>query len=196
VDAQAVGISRLLGLVAFSGWLLLWRLGGSFRGSSIRSLSASPAEVAGLRSGGRPKRGSWSTIALARHWARGGGLCLSILVFVAPGICDGGRTGLSRCWSPCGYDPLIAGHLGFHPVLIIYFGLGELPKFAADLHRHPLLPTLMIMDAVQVRARELLESAAHNGWAGVCRSSPRWVRFHRSPGADAIGINMGGRWIW
>jgi len=122
----------LLGLVGIFSLLLLWQAGGSFAGSSIRSFCPARPEVLGCRSGAGSRGDLGQTMpwrALAACWgampSRSWSRCRSALRWAATGlVCQllEPLLGLIR------YMPAPA----FIPLLIIYFGLGELPKVLAD----------------------------------------------------------------
>jgi NitT/TauT family transport system permease protein len=88
-----------------------------------------------------------------------GGFGLSALVALPLGIAMGSNTTICRLLEPLlallRYMPAPA----FIPLLIIYFGLGELPKILLIFIGTLFFNSLMIMDAVKFVPSELLETA-------------------------------------
>jgi NitT/TauT family transport system permease protein len=88
-----------------------------------------------------------------------GGFALSAVVALPLGIAMGSSVVICRLLEPLmgliRYMPAPA----FIPLLIIYFGLGELPKVLLIFIGTVFFNTLMIMDAVKFVPRELVETA-------------------------------------
>jgi len=88
-----------------------------------------------------------------------GGFALSALVSIPLGIAMGANTTIGRLLEPLlgilRYMPAPA----FIPLLIIYFGVDELPKILLIFIGTLFFNTLMIMDAVKFVPRELIETA-------------------------------------
>jgi len=79
--------------------------------------------------------------------------------------------------------------------VIIYFGLGELPKVLADLHRHPLLQHLDDHGCGQVRAGTA-GVGPHHGWSGL-QIITKVVGLSSLPGACMlIGSTLAAPGIW
>ncbi len=135
----------------------------------------------------------WSdiTASLLRVLA---GFGLSALVALPLGIAMGANASFCRLLEPLlallRYMPAPA----FIPLLIIYFGLGELPKVLLIFIGTLFFNTLMIMDAVKFVPRELLETALTLG--GKKRDLLLWViaPFIAPQVLDAFRINMAAAW--
>ncbi len=123
-----------------------------------------------------------------------GGFGLSAIVALPLGIAMGTSTVINRLLEPLvgliRYMPAPA----FIPLLIIYFGLGELPKILLIFIGTLFFNTLMIMDAVKFVPRELVETALTLGG----RSSQVLLRVITPCIApqviDAYRINMAAAW--
>ncbi|MEO1003382.1 MAG: ABC transporter permease [Cyanobacteria bacterium J06638_7] len=123
-----------------------------------------------------------------------GGFGLSAIVALPLGIAMGTSTVINRLLEPLmgliRYMPAPA----FIPLLIIYFGLGELPKILLIFIGTLFFNTLMIMDAVKFVPRELVETALTLGG----RTSQVLVRVITPCIApqviDAYRINMAAAW--
>lgn len=122
------------------------------------------------------------------------GFALSALVALPLGIAMGSSTVICRLLEPLmaliRYMPAPA----FIPLLIIYFGLGELPKILLIFIGTLFFNTLMIMDAVKFVPNELVETALTLGG----RTSQVLVRVITPCIApqviDAYRINMASAW--
>ncbi|MCP9819925.1 ABC transporter permease [Synechococcus sp. Cruz-9H2] len=122
------------------------------------------------------------------------GFALSAALALPLGIAMGSNTLICRLLEPLlgliRYMPAPA----FIPLLIIYFGLGELPKVLLIFIGTFFFNTLMIMDAVKFVPRELLETALTLGG----RKLPiltRVVAPYIAPQViDAYRINMASAW--
>jgi NitT/TauT family transport system permease protein len=123
-----------------------------------------------------------------------GGFGLSALVALPLGIAMGTNTTFCRLLEPLlallRYMPAPA----FIPLLIIYFGLGELPKVLLIFIGTLFFNTLMIMDAVKFVPRELLETTRTLG--GKKRDLLlRVITPYIAPQVlDAFRINMAAAW--
>jgi NitT/TauT family transport system permease protein len=123
-----------------------------------------------------------------------GGFGLSALVALPVGIAMGANATCCRLLEPLlallRYMPAPA----FIPLLIIYFGLGELPKVLLIFLGTVFFNTLMIMDAVKFVPREFLETALTLGG----RRSDLLTRVISPCIApqvlDAFRINMAAAW--
>jgi NitT/TauT family transport system permease protein len=123
-----------------------------------------------------------------------GGFGLSAVVALPLGIAMGTSTVINRLLEPLmglvRYMPAPA----FIPLLIIYFGLGELPKILLIFIGTLFFNTLMIMDAVKFVPRELVETALTLGG----RTSQVLLRVITPSIApqviDAYRINMAAAW--
>jgi NitT/TauT family transport system permease protein len=123
-----------------------------------------------------------------------GGFALSAAVALPLGIAMGTSTVINRLLEPLmgliRYMPAPA----FIPLLIIYFGLGELPKILLIFIGTLFFNTLMIMDAVKFVPRELVETALTLGG----RTSQVLLRVITPCIApqviDAYRINMAAAW--
>ncbi len=123
-----------------------------------------------------------------------GGFALSAVVALPLGITMGTNPVICRLLEPLmaliRYMPAPA----FIPLLIIYFGLGELPKILLIFIGTLFFNTLMIMDAVKFVPRELIETALTLGGrqAQVLR---RVITPCIAPQViDAYRINMASAW--
>jgi len=122
------------------------------------------------------------------------GFGLSALVALPLGIAMGTNTTFCRLLEPLlallRYMPAPA----FIPLLIIYFGLGELPKVLLIFIGTLFFNTLMIMDAVKFVPRELLETTRTLG--GKKRDLLlRVITPYIAPQVlDAFRINMAAAW--
>ena len=123
-----------------------------------------------------------------------GGFGLSALVALPLGIAMGTKVSLCRLLEPLlallRYMPAPA----FIPLLIIYFGVGELPKVLLIFIGTLFFNTLMIMDAVKFVPRELLETTLTLG--GRKRDLLlRVITPYIAPQVlDAFRINMAAAW--
>ena len=122
------------------------------------------------------------------------GFGLSALAALPLGIAMGSHAGLCRVLEPLlallRYMPAPA----FIPLLIIYFGLGELPKILLIFIGTVFFNTLMIMDAVKFVPSQLLETTLTLG--GRRRDLLRRVILpYITPQVlDAYRINMAAAW--
>ena len=123
-----------------------------------------------------------------------GGYALSILVSLPLGIAMGSNRLVCQLLEPLlgliRYMPAPA----FIPLLIIYFGLGELPKVLLIFIGTLFFNTLMIMDAVKFVPRELLESALTMGGRGLQVITKVVAPFIAPQVLDAYRINMAAAW--
>lgn len=123
-----------------------------------------------------------------------GGFGLSAVVALPLGIAMGANTTLCRLLEPLlallRYMPAPA----FIPLLIIYFGLGELPKVLLIFIGTLFFNTLMIMDAVKFVPRELLETALTLGGRRRDLLLRVITPFIAPQVLDAFRINMAAAW--
>ena len=82
----------------------------------------------------------------------------------------------------------------FIPLLIIYFGLGELPKVLLIFIGTLFFNTLMIMDAVKFVPRELIETALTLGGRGLPILARVVTPYIAPQVLDAYRINMASAW--
>jgi NitT/TauT family transport system permease protein len=82
----------------------------------------------------------------------------------------------------------------FIPLLIIYFGLDELPKVMLIFIGTLFFNTLMIMDAVKFVPRELIETALTLGGRGLPILTRVVAPFIAPQVLDAYRINMAAAW--
>jgi NitT/TauT family transport system permease protein len=135
----------------------------------------------------------WSdiTASLLRVLA---GFGLSALVALPLGIAMGANATFCRLLEPLlallRYMPAPA----FIPLLIIYFGLGELPKVLLIFIGTLFFNTLMIMDAVKFVPRELLETALTLGGKKRDLLLRVIAPFIAPQVLDAFRINMAAAW--
>jgi NitT/TauT family transport system permease protein len=123
-----------------------------------------------------------------------GGFGLSALVALPLGIAMGANATLCRLLEPLlallRYMPAPA----FIPLLIIYFGLGELPKVLLIFIGTLFFNTLMIMDAVKFVPRELVETALTLGGRRRDLLLKVIAPFIAPQVLDAFRINMAAAW--
>ncbi|WP_311134014.1 MULTISPECIES: ABC transporter permease [Synechococcaceae] len=182
----------LLGLVGIFSLLLLWQLVAASRVVDPLFLP-SPAEV--LAAGAeQAQEGILVNDAVASIGRVLGGYALSILVSLPLGIAMGSNRLVCQLLEPLlgliRYMPAPA----FIPLLIIYFGLGELPKVLLIFIGTLFFNTLMIMDAVKFVPRELLESALTMGGRGLQIITKVVAPFIAPQVLDAYRINMAAAW--
>jgi NitT/TauT family transport system permease protein len=122
------------------------------------------------------------------------GFGLSALVALPLGIAMGANATFCRLLEPLlallRYMPAPA----FIPLLIIYFGLGELPKVLLIFIGTLFFNTLMIMDAVKFVPRELLETALTLGGKKRDLLLRVIAPFIAPQVLDAFRINMAAAW--
>ena len=123
-----------------------------------------------------------------------GGFTLSALVAFPLGIAMGTNATLCRLLEPLlallRYMPAPA----FIPLLIIYFGVGELPKVLLIFIGTLFFNTLMIMDAVKFVPRELIETARTLGGRGLPILTRVVAPYIAPQVLDAYRINMASAW--
>jgi len=123
-----------------------------------------------------------------------GGFGLSALVALPLGIAMGANATLCRLLEPLlallRYMPAPASI----PLLIIYFGLGELPKVLLIFIGTLFFNTLMIMDAVKFVPRELLETTLTLGGRRRDLLLRVITPFIAPQVLDAFRINMAAAW--
>ena len=122
------------------------------------------------------------------------GFGLSALVALPLGIAMGSNGVVCRLLEPLlgllRYMPAPA----FIPLLIIYFGLGELPKVLLIFIGTVFFNTLMIMDAVKFVPRELIETARTLGGRGLPILTRVVAPFIAPQVLDTYRINMASAW--
>lgn len=182
----------LLGLVGVLTLLLLWQVVASLRVVDPLFLP-SPAEV--LEAGAEQyQEGVLVNDAVASIGRVLGGYALSIVVSLPLGIAMGSNRLVCQLLEPLlgliRYMPAPA----FIPLLIIYFGLGELPKVLLIFIGTLFFNTLMIMDAVKFVPSELLESALTMGGRGLQITTRVVAPFIAPQVLDAYRINMAAAW--
>ena len=122
------------------------------------------------------------------------GFALSAGVALPLGIAMGTNAVICRLLEPLlaliRYMPAPA----FIPLLIIYFGLGELPKVMLIFIGTLFFNTLMIMDAVKFVPRELVETALTLGGRGLPILTRVVAPFIAPQVLDAYRINMAAAW--
>ena len=95
---------------------------------------------------------------LASLWRVSGGFLLAAIISVPLGILMGAMRSIRALFEPIiaiiRYMPATA----FTPLLILYFGIGELPKILLIFIGTLFFNTLMIMDAVKFIPKELVET--------------------------------------
>lgn len=182
----------LLGLVGVLTLLLLWQVVASLRVVDPLFLP-SPAEVLGAGAE-QYQEGVLVNDALASIGRVLGGYALSIVVSLPLGIAMGSNRLVCQLLEPLlgliRYMPAPA----FIPLLIIYFGLGELPKVLLIFIGTLFFNTLMIMDAVKFVPSELLESALTMGGRGLQITTRVVAPFIAPQVLDAYRINMAAAW--
>jgi len=123
-----------------------------------------------------------------------GGFALSAIVALPLGIAMGSSVVVCRLLEPLmgliRYMPAPA----FIPLLIIYFGLGELPKVLLIFIGTLFFNTLMIMDAVKFVPRELIETARTLGGRGLPILTRVVAPYIAPQVLDAYRINMASAW--
>lgn len=123
-----------------------------------------------------------------------GGFALSAVVSLPLGIAMGSSVVICRLLEPLmgliRYMPAPA----FIPLLIIYFGLGELPKVLLIFIGTVFFNTLMIMDAVKFVPRELIETARTLGGRGLPILTRVVAPYIAPQVLDAYRINMASAW--
>jgi NitT/TauT family transport system permease protein len=123
-----------------------------------------------------------------------GGFALSAIVALPLGIAMGSSVVICRLLEPLmgliRYMPAPA----FIPLLIIYFGLGELPKVLLIFIGTLFFNTLMIMDAVKFVPRELIETARTLGGRGLPILTRVVAPYIAPQVLDAYRINMASAW--
>ena len=123
-----------------------------------------------------------------------GGFALSAIVALPLGIAMGSSGVVCRLLEPLmgliRYMPAPA----FIPLLIIYFGLGELPKVLLIFIGTLFFNTLMIMDAVKFVPRELIETARTLGGRGLPILTRVVTPYIAPQVLDAYRINMASAW--
>ena len=123
-----------------------------------------------------------------------GGFALSAAVALPLGIAMGSSVVICRLLEPLmglvRYMPAPA----FIPLLIIYFGLGELPKVLLIFIGTVFFNTLMIMDAVKFVPRELIETARTLGGRGLPILTRVVAPFIAPQVLDTYRINMASAW--
>jgi NitT/TauT family transport system permease protein len=146
-----------LGLAGVLGVLVLWTV-ISASGSVDKLFLPSPAAVWQAGQQQAAEGLLWGDIR-ASVTRVGAGFALSALVALPLGIAMGANRVICRLLEPLlalsRYMPAPA----FIPLLIIYFGLGELPKVLLIFIGTLFFNTLMIMDAVKFVPSELVETA-------------------------------------
>jgi NitT/TauT family transport system permease protein len=122
------------------------------------------------------------------------GFALSAALALPLGIAMGSNRVVCRLLEPLlaliRYMPAPA----FIPLLIIYFGLGELPKVLLIFIGTFFFNTLMIMDAVKFVPSELLETALTLGGRGLPILTRVVAPFIAPQVIDAYRINMASAW--
>jgi NitT/TauT family transport system permease protein len=123
-----------------------------------------------------------------------GGFALSAVVALPLGIAMGSSVVICRLLEPLmgliRYMPAPA----FIPLLIIYFGLGELPKVLLIFIGTVFFNTLMIMDAVKFVPHELIETARTLGGRGLPILTRVVAPFIAPQVLDTYRINMASAW--
>ena len=161
----------VLGVLGILIVLVVWQLIAA-SGSVDRLFLPSPAGVLAAGSA-QAEAGILLADAIASIGRVLGGYALSMLVSLPLGIAMGSNRIICRLLEPLigliRYMPAPA----FIPLLIIYFGLGELPKVLLIFIGTLFFNTLMIMDAVKLCPPNCWNR--RSPWAGAaCRSSPAW----------------------
>ncbi len=122
------------------------------------------------------------------------GFALSALVSLPLGLLMGSFGSVSRALEPLmgliRYMPAPA----FIPLLIIYFGLGELPKVLLIFLGTVFFNTLMIMDAVKFVPQELIESTYTLGGSRRQILGSVILPYIAPNVIDAFRINMASAW--
>ncbi len=182
----------LLGPLGILIVLLLWQV-ISVSGTVDPLFLPSPAgvlEAAGDQAGS----GLLLTDALASIQRVFLGFALSAVLALPLGIAMGSSRLICRLLEPLlgliRYMPAPA----FIPLLIIYFGLGELPKVLLIFIGTFFFNTLMIMDAVKFVPAELLETALTLGGRGLPILTRVVAPFVAPQVIDAYRINMASAW--
>ncbi len=122
------------------------------------------------------------------------GFALSALVAIPLGIAMGANANISRLLEPLlallRYMPAPA----FIPLLIIYFGVDELPKVLLIFIGTLFFNTLMIMDAVKFVPHELLETALTLGGRRRDLLTRVIAPYIMPQVLDAFRVNMAAAW--
>lgn len=182
----------LLGAAGVAAVLILWSLITS-TGAVDKLFLPSPAAV--LSAGQQQAQAGllWRdfTASVGRVF---GGFALSAAVALPLGIVMGSNVVICRLLEPLmgliRYMPAPA----FIPLLIIYFGLGELPKVLLIFIGTVFFNTLMIMDAVKFVPRELIETALTLGGRGLPILTRVVTPYIAPQVLDAYRINMASAW--
>jgi len=182
----------LLGAVGVAAVLILWSL-ITATGAVDKLFLPSPAAV--LSAGQQQALAGllWRdfTASVGRVF---GGFALSAAVALPLGIVMGTNVVICRLLEPLmgliRYMPAPA----FIPLLIIYFGLGELPKVLLIFIGTVFFNTLMIMDAVKFVPRELIETALTLGGRGLPILTRVVTPYIAPQVLDAYRINMASAW--
>jgi NitT/TauT family transport system permease protein len=182
----------VLGITGVMAVLLLWTLVASMNLVDSLFLPSPSAVLAAGRA--QASQGLLWADMVASVGRVVGGFTLSAVVALPLGIAMGTSTVINRLLEPLmgliRYMPAPA----FIPLLIIYFGLGELPKILLIFIGTLFFNTLMIMDAVKFVPRELIETTLTLGG----RTSQVLLRVITPCIApqvlDAFRINMAAAW--
>ena len=182
----------LLGIVGVVGVLVLWTAITS-TGLVDKLFLPSPAAVWSAGQAQAQQGLLWRdfTASVGRVFA---GFALSAAVALPLGIAMGSSVVICRLLEPLmglvRYMPAPA----FIPLLIIYFGLGELPKVLLIFIGTVFFNTLMIMDAVKFVPRELIETARTLGGRGLPILTRVVAPFIAPQVLDTYRINMASAW--
>jgi NitT/TauT family transport system permease protein len=182
----------LLGTAGVAAVLILWSL-ISATGAVDKLFLPSPAAV--LSAGQQQAQAGllWRdfTASVGRVF---GGFALSAAVALPLGIAMGSNVVICRLLEPLmgliRYMPAPA----FIPLLIIYFGLGELPKVLLIFIGTVFFNTLMIMDGVKFVPPELIETALTLGGRGLPILTRVVTPYIAPKVLDAYRINMASAW--
>ena len=181
-----------LGGLGIATLLILWLVVASLRIADPLFLPSPGAVVAAGRE--EASRGTLWVDCLASVLRVAGGFGLSALVALPLGLAMGTSATVCRVLEPLlallRYMPAPA----FIPLLIIYFGLGELPKVLLIFIGTLFFNTLMIMDAVKFVPRELLETARTLGGSSRDLLLRVVLPFIAPQVIDALRINMAAAW--
>ncbi len=182
----------VLGVLGILTVLVVWQL-IAVSGSVDKLFLPSPAAVLAAGSA-QAEAGILLADAIASIGRVLGGYALSMLVSLPLGIAMGSNRIICRLLEPLigliRYMPAPA----FIPLLIIYFGLGELPKVLLIFIGTLFFNTLMIMDAVKFVPAELLESALTMGGRRFQILTRVVTPFIAPQVLDAYRINMAAAW--
>lgn len=182
----------LLGTAGVVGVLVLWTAITS-TGLVDKLFLPSPAAVWSAGQAQAQQGLLWRdfTASVGRVFA---GFALSAAVALPLGIAMGSSVVICRLLEPLmglvRYMPAPA----FIPLLIIYFGLGELPKVLLIFIGTVFFNTLMIMDAVKFVPRELIETARTLGGRGLPILTRVVAPFIAPQVLDTYRINMASAW--